>query len=80
MRTEYFLIPESEVTQRIINLSVSRRKEQLPRMLKRGLFLSDAYLVVEAQFEQFPADLLNYTPYSADELLEELSKEGWNAG
>lgn len=80
MRTEYFLIPEAEVTQRIINLSVSRRIEQLPRMIKRGLLFNDAYRIVEAQFEQFPSDLLNYTPYSADELLEEIGKDGWSAG
>lgn len=80
MRTEYFLIPEAEVTQRIINLSVSRRIEQLPRMIKRRLLFNDAYRIVEAQFEQFPSDLLSYTPYSADELIEEIAKEGWSAG
>lgn len=77
MRTEYFLIPEPEVTQRIVNLSTSRRREHMPVVIELGLILNTHYRVVEAQFEDFPHDLLNYEPYTADELRQELATSRW---
>jgi hypothetical protein len=77
MRNVYFLIEESAVTQRIVNLSVSRNKAEMPRILKKGLLVNKPYLIVEAEFREFPEDLLDYQPFTTDELLAEIEGPDW---
>lgn len=77
MRNVYFLIPEAEVTQRMINRSNSMGIWAMPRLLKKGLLLDTPYRILEAEFETFPEELLDYRPYTADELIAEIEGPDW---
>lgn len=77
----YFLVKQSDLTQRMLNASTSTSTSQLPPLELYGIISNTPYYIVEVSditSSLVPDSLLDLKMYTAEELLEELSDtEKW---